>query len=82
LRAPPRRIIFRAMSGTVTNAAAVSAGDEFCVTAHPYQRWTVVSVESGDGAVPNVVLRSSADPAVERVIALPVLQNPARFKRI
>ncbi len=65
-----------------TGEAAISIGETFCVAAHPYLRWTVVEVAAEPGAVPHVTLRSSADPAVRRVVALPVLQNPARFTRL
>ena len=60
----------------------ISVGETFCVAAHPYLRWTVIVVAAKPGAVPHVTLRSSADPAVQRVVALPVLQNPARFTRL
>ena len=61
----------------------INIGETFCVAAHPYLRWTVVEVAAEEpGAVPNVRLRSSADPNVERVVALPVLQNPSRFIRL
>jgi len=66
------------MAGSET----ISVGETFCVAAHPYLRWTVVEVATEPGAVPHATLRSSADPAVERVVALPVLQNPARFTRL
>ncbi len=64
-------------------SASVAIGDTFYVSAHPYLRWTVVAIEGEPrtDAVPNVVLRSTADPAVRRTIALPVLQNRARFQR-
>jgi hypothetical protein len=61
----------------------IHIGETFCVAAHPYLRWTVVEVATEEpGAVPNVRLRSSADPTIERVVALPVLQNPQRFTRL
>jgi hypothetical protein len=63
-------------------AGAVGVGDIYCVAAHPYLRWTVIAVKAAADALTHVVLRSSADPAVERVVALPVLQNPARFRRM
>lgn len=59
----------------------IRVGDTYGVAAHPYIRWTVIALEARDG-MPNVVLRSAADPQVERVVALPVLQNPARFVRL
>jgi hypothetical protein len=55
-------------------------GDIFCVSAHPYLRWTVAEIRPA-ASTANVVLRSAADPSVERIVALPVLQNPARFRR-
>ncbi len=61
---------------------SVSTGAVYCVAAHPYLRWTVVAVAAEVGVVPHVTLRSTADPSVERVVALPVLQNPARFRRL
>lgn len=61
---------------------SIRVGETYCVAAHPYLRWTVVGVAAEAGAVANVTLRSSADPAVERIIAAPVLQNPARFTRL
>lgn len=61
---------------------SVRVGEVYCVAAHPYLRWTVVGIAAEAGAVANVTLRSSADPAVERVVAAPVLQNPARFTRV
>jgi|GEM_PF-2929992 len=63
-------------------AESIRVGEIYCVAAHPYLRWTVVGVAAEAGAVPNVTLRSSADPTVQRVIAAPVLQNPARFTRV
>ena len=60
----------------------VRIGDTFGVAAHPYIRWTVIGIHDDSGAAANVVLRSAADPQVERVVALPVLQNPARFIRV
>jgi hypothetical protein len=60
----------------------IDVGDVYCVTAHPYLKWTVVAVNAAADALEHVVLRSAADPAVERVVALPVLQNPARFTRV
>lgn len=62
-------------------AETIRVGETYCIAAHPYLRWTVVAVAAEPGGVPNVTLRSTADPAVERVVALPVLQNPARFTR-
>ncbi len=62
-------------------AEAIRVGETYCVAAHPYLRWTVVGIAEQPGGVANVTLRSTADPAVERVVALPVLQNPARFTR-
>ena len=70
------------MAGETISASSISVGETFCVAAHPYLRWTVVEVAAEPGAVPHVTLRSSADPAVQRVVALPVLQNPARFTRL
>lgn len=61
---------------------AIRVGDIYGVAAHPYIRWTVVAIRGESGAGANVVLRSAADPQVERVVALPVLQNPARFVRL
>ncbi len=61
---------------------SIRVGEIYCVAAHPYLRWTVVGVAAEAGAVANVTLRSTADPAVERVVAAPVLQNPARFTRL
>lgn len=61
---------------------AIRVGDMYGVAAHPYIRWTVVAIDGDSSVAANVVLRSAADPAVERVVALPVLQNPARFVRI
>lgn len=61
---------------------SIRVGETYCVAAHPYLRWTVVGVAAEAGAVANVTLRSTADPGVERVIAAPVLQNPARFVRV
>jgi hypothetical protein len=61
---------------------SIRVGETYCVAAHPYLRWTVVGVAAEAGAVANVTLRSTADPAVERVVAAPVLQNPARFTRL
>lgn len=66
----------------VASAESIRVGETYCVAAHPYLRWTVVGIAAEAGAVANVTLRSSADPAVERVVAAPVLQNPARFARI
>ncbi|MBM3537157.1 MAG: hypothetical protein FJX55_04915 [Alphaproteobacteria bacterium] len=66
----------------VASAESIQVGEVYCVAAHPYLRWTVVSVAAEAGAVANITLRSSADPAVERVIAAPVLRNPARFTRL
>ncbi len=66
----------------VVSAESIRVGEVYCVAAHPYLRWTVVGIAAEAGAVANVTLRSSADPAVERVIAAPVLQNPARFTRL
>ncbi len=62
-------------------ASPVAVGDTYCVTAHPYIRWTVVAVSvptDGDG---HVVLQSSADPAVRRTVSRTVLHNPLRFQR-
>jgi hypothetical protein len=70
------------MSGGTVSSGAIGVGEVYCVAAHPYLRWTVIAVKTASGAAPNIVLRSAADPAVERVVALPVLQNPARFTRI
>lgn len=61
---------------------SIRVGEVYCVAAHPYLRWTVIGIAAEAGAVPNVTLRSTADPAVERVVAAPVLQNPARFTRL
>jgi hypothetical protein len=61
---------------------AIRIGDIYGVAAHPYIRWTVVAVRHDSGASANIVLRSAADPQVERVVALPVLQNPQRFVRL
>jgi hypothetical protein len=69
------------MSGGKSTIGAIGVGEVYCVAAHPYMRWTVIAVKAASG-VPNIVLRSAADPAVERVVALPVLQNPARFTRM
>jgi len=63
-------------------ASPVAVGDVYCVTAHPYMRWTVVAVSARPGAESEVILRSTADDGVERVVALPVLLNPLRFQRI
>lgn len=68
--------------GAAMSGDAIRVGDIFGVAAHPYIRWTVVAIRREDGPPANVVLRSAADPAVERVVALPVLQNPARFTRL
>jgi hypothetical protein len=61
---------------------AVHVGEVYCVSAQPYIRWTVVALTPKPDALPEIVLRSSADPAVERVVALAVLQNPLRFQRV
>ena len=63
-------------------ASPVAVGDVYCVTAHPYMRWRIVAVNARPGAESEVVLRSTADDGVERVVALPVLLNPLRFQRI
>lgn len=63
-------------------ASSVAVGDVYCVTAHPYIRWTVVAVKPRPDAEAEIVLQSSADPAVERSVALAVLHNPLRFKRV
>lgn len=70
------------MAGDMISPGQIRVGETFCVAAHPYMRWTVIEVAAEAGAVPNVILRSSADPAVKRIVALPVLQNPARFVRL
>ena len=70
------------MTGDSDTIGAVDVGEVYCVAAHPYLRWTVVAVKPASGDAPNIVLRSAADPAVVREIALPVLQNPARFTRV
>lgn len=64
------------------NVGPVNVGEVYCVSAHPYIRWTVISMTPRPDAAPEIVLRSSADPAVVRVISLPVLQNPMRFQRV
>jgi hypothetical protein len=68
--------------GRGTTEDAVSVGAVYCVSAQPYLRWTVIAVNARDDAQPDVVLRSTADPAVERVVSLAVLQNPLRFRHI
>ncbi len=70
------------MGGGQATIDAVRVGEIYCVAAHPYMRWTVAAVTAEPGSAPNVLLRSTADPSVERTVALPVLQNPARFTRI
>ena len=70
------------MTGDISTLGAIGVGEVYCVAAHPYLRWTVVAVKTASGDAPNIVLRSAADPAVERTVALPVLQNPARFTRV
>ena len=67
---------------SVATASPVAIGDVYCVTAHPYMRWTVVALNTRPGAEPEAVLRSTADDGVRRVVALPVLHNPLRFQRI
>jgi len=66
---------------STATATPIAAGDIYCVTAHPYMRWRVVAVHPGPGSEPEIVLRSTADDAVERVVALSVLVNPLRFQR-
>jgi len=63
-------------------ATRVAIGDVYCVTAHPYMRWTVVAVNARPGAEPEIMLRSTADDGVQRIVALSVLGNPLRFERI
>jgi hypothetical protein len=63
-------------------ASPVAVGDIYCVTAHPYIRWTVVAVRPPTPAEGEVVLRSTADPAVQRTISRTVLGNPLRFMRV
>jgi hypothetical protein len=70
------------MTGVTDTTEAIDVGEVYCVAAHPYMRWTVVAVKAASHTAPNIVLRSAADPAVERTVALPVLQNPARFTRL
>jgi hypothetical protein len=63
-------------------APFIAVGDVYCVTAHPYIRWAVVAVSAGPGAEMEIVLRSSADPAVQRNVSVAVLCNPLRFQRV
>ena len=70
------------MSAAHASGSAARVGEVYCVSAHPYIRWTVVAVTAKPGAAPEIVLRSSADPAVQRVVSLTVLQNPLRFQRV
>ncbi|HEX9466493.1 MAG TPA: hypothetical protein VGB82_28180 [Alphaproteobacteria bacterium] len=63
-------------------ASPVAVGDVYCVTAHPYIRWTVVAVKPRPDGEAEVVLQSSADPAVNRTVGAAVLHNPLRFTRV
>lgn len=65
-------------------APFIAVGDVYCVTAHPYIRWAVVAVSALPGAEMEmeIVLRSSADPAVQRNVSVAVLCNPLRFQRV
>jgi hypothetical protein len=63
-------------------ASPVAVGDVYCVTAHPYIRWTVVAVGPRADGDADIVLQSSADPAVQRTVSRAVLGNPLRFQRV
>ncbi len=67
---------------STATATPITIGDIYCVTAHPYMRWMVVAVNAlPDTTEPEIVLRSTADNSVERIVALSVLLNPLRFQR-